>query len=158
MIVLSTNAASLKSKLPSFRRELDSCQAGLFSIQETHFSTRGKIALDNFEISEAIQKGKEKGGTMIAIHTVLRPVLIDEYNDPFGLLVVQIKVVNRDIRIISGYAPQENWPLAQREPFFRALEEEIIKAELAGNSVVIEADFHSKLGKEYIPKDLHTQD
>ena len=39
----------------------------------------------------------------------------------------------------------------------RALEEEIIKAELAGNSVV-EADFHSKLGKEYIPKDSHTQD
>ena len=65
---------------------------------------------------------------MIGVHTALRPVLIEEYNEPFELLVVQIRVANRDIRVISGYGPQENWPPAQREPFFRALEEEIIKA------------------------------
>ena len=95
---------------------------------------------------------------MIGVHTALRPVLIEEYNEPFELLVVQVRVANRDLRVISGYSPQENWPPAQREPFFRALAEEIIKAELAGNAVLIEADFNSKLGQEYIPKDPHHQD
>ena len=123
-----------------------------------HFCTKGKVFIDDFEVFEAIRKGKEKGGTMIGVHTALRPVLIEEYNDPFELLVVQINVANRSIRVISGYGPQENWPPAQREPFFRALEEEVIKAELAGSSVIIEADFNSKLGKEYIPKDPHNQD
>ena len=84
--------------------------------------------------------------------------LIQEINDPFELLVVEIKVAKKEIRIISGYGPQENWSPAQREPFFQALEDEVVKAELAGKSVFIEADFNSKLGKEYIPNDPHTQD
>ena len=46
----------------------------------------------------------------------------------------------------------------QREPFFRVLEEEIVKATLAGKSIIIEADFTSKLGRDYIPKDPHGQD
>ena len=59
--------------------------------------------------------------------------------------------------MISGYSPQENWTPDKREPFFQALEEEIIKAELAGKSTIIEADFNSKLGTEFIPKDPNPQ-
>ena len=58
---------------------------------------------------------------------------------------------------MSGYGPQENWTAQKREPFFHALEEEIVKAELAGKSVVVEADFNSKLGTKYIPNDPHAQ-
>ena len=155
---MSTNAASLKSKLPSFKRELERSGAGIFTLQETHFSNKGKLSIDNFEVFEAIRKGKEKGGTMIGVHSALKPVLILELNDPFELLVVEIKVANKEIRIISGYGPQDNWAPAQREPFFQSLEEEVVKAELAGKSVFIEADFNSKLGKEFIPKDPHQQD
>ena len=46
---MSTNAASLKSKLPCFRRELNRSLAGIFSIQETHFSTKGKVAIDDLD-------------------------------------------------------------------------------------------------------------
>ena len=88
---------------------------------------------------------------MVGVHCLLKPVLILEINDPFELLLVEIKVAKKEIRIISGYGPQENWSPAQRKPFFQALEEEVVKAELAGKSVFIEADFNSKLGKEYIP-------
>ena len=81
---------------------------------------------------------------MIGVHKSLKPVLINEYSETFELLVVEINAANRDIRVISGYGPQENWKECDKTPFFEALEEEVIKAELAGKSVIIEADFNSK--------------
>ena len=39
--------------------------------------------------------------------------------------------------------------------FFIALEAEIVKAELAGKSTIIQMDSNSKLGNEYIPNDPH---
>ena len=130
----------------------------MFTIQETHFSKKGKVIIDDFDIFEAIRKGKEKGGTMIGAHKGPKPVLISEHNDPYEVLVIEIEVANKGVRVISGYGPQESWTPEQREPFFRVLEEEVIRANLAGKSIVIEADFNSKLGREHIPNDPHTQD
>ena len=79
----------------SLRRELSRSGAGIFSIQETHFSSKGKVQIENFEVFEAIRKVKEKGGTMVGVHCVLKPVLIQEINDPFELLVAEIKVAQK---------------------------------------------------------------
>ena len=78
---------------------------------------------------------------------------IEEYNEPFELLVVKIVAGNKVIRILTGYGPQENWDKERRLPFFRALEEEVIKAANAGRGVIIELDSNSNLGAKYIPKD-----
>ena len=119
---------------------------------------KGKVSIEGFEIFETIRTGKLKGGTMIGAHKGLKPVLISELNDPFEILVIEIEVGNKEIRIMSGYGPQESWTSQQREPFFRVLEEEIVKATLAGKAIIIEADFNSKLGRDYIPSDPHGQD
>ena len=42
-------------------------------------------------------------------------------------------------------------------PFFLALEEEIVTAELLGKSIIIEMDANSKLGPDWIKKDPHNQ-
>ena len=42
-------------------------------------------------------------------------------------------------------------------PFFHALEQQIIKAELQGKSIFIEMDSNSKLGQEIISDDPHNQ-
>ena len=84
-------------------------------------------------------------------------MLIKAYSDDFELVVVEIKINNKEIRIISGYGPQETWNEADRLPFFLALEEEIIKAGLQGVSVIIEMDSNSKLGPEFIAQDPHQQ-
>ena len=139
--------------MKSFKQELKRSKAGIFTLQETHFKTKGKLKVDDFEVFESIRKGKENGGTAIGVHKALQPVLISEYDEEFELITVEVKVGNREIRIISGYGPQENWPAEERKKFFNALEEEIIKAELNGKDVIIEADFNSKLGKEYVSKD-----
>ena len=92
-----------------------------------------------------------------SIHKALKPCLIEEYSSEFELLVVEFTVANKSIGIISGYGPQECWSEMERMPFFLALEQEIIKAELAGKSVLIEMDANSKLGPDLIPGDKHPQ-
>ena len=155
--MFSLNVNSLNPKLKSFKNELKRTNTSLFTLQETHYRTKGKIQINDFEIFEVIRKHKEKGGTMIGAHKALKPVLINDYDDTFELLVIEITVANKEIRVITGYGPQETWLPEERKPFFNALEQEIIKAELAGKSLIIEADFNSKLGKEFIPNDPHDQ-
>ena len=117
---------------------------------------KASLKLDNYEIFEAIRK-KSKGGSMIGAHKALKPVLIKEHSDEYELIVIEIKVRNREIRVITGYGPQESWNEEQRIPFFVALEEEIVKAELFGKSVILEMDSNSKLGPSFIKSDPHSQ-
>ena len=117
---------------------------------------KGKLKIENFEIFEAIRK-KQKGGTILGAHKALNPILIEECNGDFELLVVEVKIRNKEIRIMTGYGPQETWPEDQRMPFFLALEQEIVKAEMQGKSIIIEMDSNSKLGPEFIPQDPHSQ-
>ena len=88
-------------------------------------------------------------------HESLEPVLIEEYSENFEIIVADIKVAGKDIRIINAYGPQENWTSDEKMPFFVALEEEISKSQLDGKSIILELDANSKLGPKYIEKDLH---
>ena len=137
LVIYSTNAAGLKLKAESLKNEIKTLNAAVFTVQETHLVKKGKFKLKNFEIFEAIRK-KHNGGTMIGVNKALKPVLISEYSEDFELLVVEIQIRNKDIRIISGYGPQESWSESERMPFFIALETEIAKAELQGKSLIIE--------------------
>ena len=105
-------------------------------------------------VFEAIRKRKG-GGTLLAVHEDFNPKLVEEYSDEFELIVVEITTEDQNIRIITGYGPQENWEEPKRLPFFIALETEVEKAELAGRSVIIEIDANSKLGPSYISGDPH---
>ena len=49
------------------------------------------------------------------------------------LLVVEVKINKREIRIISGYGPQENLPESERTAFYSTLDTEIESAFLSGN-------------------------
>ena len=118
---------------------------------------KGKFQLDGFEIFESIRKIKKDGGTLVGVHKALKPMLIQEYNDEFELIVVEIAVSGKEIRIITGYGPQENWTEDEKMPFFTALEEEINKAEKLGKSIFLEMDANSKLGEEFIKNDPHSQ-
>ena len=87
----------------------------------------------------------------------LKPVLVQVYNETFELLVVEITVANKVLRVITGYGPQENWDQNSRSPFYMALEEEIAAAELEGRAVLIAMDANAKLGPSYIPGDPYEQ-
>ena len=88
------------------------------------------------------------GGSLLGIHNSLEPVLIEEYSDTFELIVAEIKLSGKEVRVMSGYGPQENWTTEEKMPFFVALEEEISKAKLNGKSLILELDANSKLGPQ----------
>ena len=137
------------------KHELVETNSQIFTIQESHIKTKGRVKIKDFVIFEAIRKNKESGGSMTGIHESLEPVLIEEYSEKFELIVVEIKVSGREIRIINGYGPQENWTMDEKMPFFVALEEEVSKARLEGKSIILELDANSKLGPKYIKNDPH---
>ena len=139
LVILSANCEGLKPKIESLKNEIKTLEAAIFTLQETHFYRKGTFKLENYEIFEAI-RSKYNGGTMLGVNKVLDPVLISDYNEQFELIVVEIKIRNTSIRIMTGYGPQEHWHESERIPFFVALEEEIIKAELQGTSIILEMD------------------
>ena len=154
--IFSTNGAGVKfGKMNSLNAEVRNTQANIVTLQETHFTQKGKLKMDpEFEIFEAI-RNKKGGGTVIAAHKDLNPKLVEEHSEEFELLVVEVKTEETPIRIISGYGPQENWDEEKRIHFFLTLEIEIEKAELAGKAIIIEMDANAKLGSKYIAGDPH---
>ena len=87
---------------------------------------------------------------MLGIHKSLNPVLVEEYSETFELIVTEVKVEGQEIKVMSGYGPQESWKDSDKMPFFVALEEEISKAQMAGKSILIELDANAKLGPAFI--------
>ena len=155
--ILTTNAASLKQKAYDLQNKIKHFKSSIFTVQETHYTKKGKFKIDNFVIFEAIRKSKIKGGSLLGVHMDLKPVLIKEYSEDFELIVVEITTGNNKIRLFTGYGPQENWDEHKRIPFFDALESEVAAAELEGRSVIMSMDANSNLGYKYIPEDLHVQ-
>ena len=145
----------MTSKLDSLNSEVKATRANIVTVQETHSRRKGRVHMPReFVVFEAIRKAKH-GGTMCAIHQNLSPKLIEEYNEPFEHLVVQIELQNKNVRVMTGVGPQENWEENKQTPFFIALEAEVVEAHCAGISVIIQMDSNSKLGPEIIPNNPH---
>ena len=66
-------------------------RAGLITLQETHFTKKGQLnkKIADFKFFKAIRK-KQKGGTLIGAHRSLDPLLIEEYNEHFELLLIEV--------------------------------------------------------------------
>ena len=74
---------------------------------------------------------------MMGVHNSLSPVLISNYECDFELIVVETKVGRKQIRLITGYWPQEDWDDEHRAPFFMALDKEISNALADRKSVFV---------------------
>ena len=109
LTIFSTNGAGIVGgKMSSLRSQVKKTQANVVTLQETHAKRKGKIQLHEMVVFEAIRKSKG-GGTLVAGHKSLNPKLIEVYEDEFELIVVELELKERNIRIITGYGPQENW-------------------------------------------------
>ena len=123
--ILTTNASGLKHRAADLKIKVNYFKSSIFSIKETHFAKKGKFDMEKFIRFEAIRKSKVKGGSMLGIHMDLNPVLLKEYSEEFELHNVEINSGDTQIRVMTGYGPQENWDEAKQTPFFETLESEI---------------------------------
>ena len=100
--MFSANAEGLKPKTNSLKNELKVLNVAIFTIQENHHTKKGVCKMEEYEIFETIRK-KQNGGTMIGVNKSLNPILIKDYDQEFEMIVVEVKIQNKDIRIITGY-------------------------------------------------------
>ena len=105
---IGTNAAGLKTKMPSLNSKIEKFQPGCIFIQETKLYRKGQITIDDFEVFEHVRTKSQGGGLLTAVKKSFDPVLIFEGDDEIELLVVQGKIGNINIRFINGYGPQED--------------------------------------------------
>ena len=115
--ITSTNAAGLVHKSEDLKDKIKFFNSGIFAIQETHYRKKGKFKMNDYLIFESIRKNKESGGTMLGVHVGLQPILIQEYNEAFELLVVEIKIADQEIQVITGYGPKKTGN-PMKEPHF----------------------------------------
>ena len=98
-------------------------------------------------------RGDNDGGMLISCLVSLDPVLVYEGDSECEVLVVQISLKQKDLRIIAGYGPQECAPVIVRETYRNTVEEQVVRANLAGTSVIIAEDANAKLGPSWIKND-----
>ena len=79
------------NKIESLVNNVAQLGAGHITLQETHFTKKGRLNTKNadFMFFEAIRK-KQKGGTLICALRSLDPLLIEEYNEHFELLLIEM--------------------------------------------------------------------
>ena len=91
----------MNKKTESLKAELKRTRSTIFTLQETHMSSKGKLQIIDMHVFEAIRK--KEHGLMIGVHVSHHPILISEYSEVFKMLVVEIKASGKSIRVITGY-------------------------------------------------------
>ena len=114
----------------------------------------GSIKINDYQVFEKIRPGLG-GGILTAIRQSLSPVLISPIKDDVEILVVQCQVNKMKVRIINGYGPQDDEPLATRLECWSSLEQEIISAKDENCSVLLQLDANAKVGRSTILSDPH---
>ena len=155
LTVMSGNANSLKNKLTSLKFNIAQLHPHIIIIQETKIKRKSQIKLNGYETYQTV-RGDHGGGLLIACLSSLDPVLIHEGDAECEVLVVQVTLKCKPLRVIGGYGPQECSPLIVRENYRNTVEAQVECAYLAGCMVLIAEDANAKLGPELIANDPHT--
>ena len=104
MCILGTNAAGILNKKDSFYRNISIFNPGVFFIQESKVPRKGKIKISDYVIFERVRKVGGGGGLLTAVHKNLNPVSISDDTEE-EVLVVQAKILNKNVRFINAYGP-----------------------------------------------------
>ena len=155
MCILGTNAAGILNKTDSFKRNISNFNPGVFFIQESKVPRKGKIKLSDYVIFERVRKVCGGGGLLTAVHKNLNPVSVGDDSEE-EVLVVEAQLLDKKVRFINAYGPQED-EVENSKSFFAKLDEVVKSAKIAGTLICIELDANSKLGPAVIPGDPKSQ-
>ena len=103
---MGVNAAGLQSKITSFKNVLEDLKPSLFFVQETKYSTKGRLNFDkNFKVYELLRKNRSGGGLALGCHKSLQPAWANEGDDMMEFLSIYIHLKNIKIGCCMAYGP-----------------------------------------------------
>ena len=85
----------------------------------------------------SLLRGDNGGGLLVAARCNFEPVLVFEGYIECEVIVLELKLETLRIRVIAGYGPQECAPEVVRETYLSTIEDQVIRADLAGSMFVI---------------------
>ena len=151
--ILGNNCFGLKAKKESLYQTLKAFDfPSCITLQETKMRKMGSVKINDYQVFEKLRPGLG-GGLLTAISQSLSPVLISPIKEDTEILIVQCLVNDMKLRVINGYGPQDDAPLADRLGFWSSLEQEIIIAKDANCSVIVQLDANAKVGRSVIQSD-----
>ena len=130
---------------------MDQLKPYIVVIQETKLKKKS-LQLKGYKCFPTV-RGDSGGGLLVACLASLDPVIVFEGDSECEILVVHISLKQKEIRIIAGYGPQECAPVLVRETYRNTVEEQVVRANLAGASVIIAEDANAKLGPDWVEND-----
>ena len=155
---LGVNCAGLRPKILTFKKVLNELNPSVFFLEETKYKDTGKIKLENYIIFERVRKTKVSGGGVaLGCKKELKPVWVREGQDLVETLSVDIFVKQMKIRCCVGYGCQENDIIANKEAFWKYMDEEVEEATKSGAGLVLQFDGNLWAGNKIIPNDPRPQ-
>ena len=144
------NINGLKTKQESIKQVVEQLAPKIILLCETKLPsvTMLKKNFPGYEVNgRPMKKGQSGLATMVKSQT-FNSVLDVTSTGHKNILVTRVGLDTITIRIILGYAPQENENAEEREQFFTELEIEIAECELAGDFPMLVGDMNSKIELE----------
>ena len=125
-------------------------------LQETKLKTNERLvsdALTDFQIYYLSRKESQGGGIAIGVIKDLESTLIREGDDQTEAMAVQVVVGELPVSVITAYGPQENAIIEKKKKFWQFLEEEVCRAEIEGNGIILQMDGNLHAGQSLIKND-----
>ena len=154
------NCAGIKSKMKTFNEVLKKVQPKVWTMQETKLKSNETMsceALSSYQIYSRNRQESQGGGIAIGVDKDLKSTLIKEGEMETEAISVKIFLKDLEIRVITGYGPQENALKIQKERFWEFLEDEINQAELEGDGAIVQIDGNLHAGRKLIKGDPNNQ-
>ena len=125
-------------------------------LQETKLKTNERLsseALKDFQVYYLSRKESQGGGIALGVTKDLESTLIREGDDQTEVMAVQVVVGELSICVINAYGPQENSIKEKKEKFWQFIEEEVCRAEIEGNGLILQMDGNLHAGPSLIKND-----
>ena len=152
------NINGFRSKQISLQRLLSDQNIDVLLLAETKVYSKKGIKLEGYQVFPIVRKKNMKnmgGGLLIAVrHNVCKSLVISE-GENAQFLTVKLIFGSEKIRLILVYGPQEYSFESYKETFRHNIHVEVERAKLAGENLLLMGDLNAKLGKAFIPGDIH---
>ena len=157
--LVGVNSNGISSKLKSLDHIISQKNPSVICIQETKVKKAGRIKVQSkdYVTFELIRKESGGGGLATMVKADLSPVWVSEGDDFTEVLVVEIHLDEKNIRIINAYGPQSCDSSERKTKFWSRIQQEIIEAQENNASVIFQMDGNLHAGKEIIKGDPNEQ-
>ena len=158
--MFGVNSAGIKCKMDSLQDILKRLKPQIWAVQETKLKPNQTLkceVVDSFQMFYLYRQDSQGGGLVVGVDKDIESTLVREGNDVVEAIVVQVMLGTLSVKIIVGYGPQENASKEKKDKFWEFLEDEITKADLENQGLIIQMDGNLHAGPDVIKNDPNSQ-